>query len=77
MMYIDSIACILSIVGAHLVSGDNNRHRRIGFFIWLCSNTMWVMYGITNGYSVAFVLQYSYFIYQTIRGIINNKKENL
>ena len=65
------ITMILSVAGAHLTSGTNQRRRGIGFFIWILSNgSIMIDYYINQNYPMTF----TFLVYQgyNIRGMFNN-----
>lgn len=66
------IITILSICGGFLITFKNAKYRFIGFILWVCSNILWISFGlIKKDYSMMVLL--SVYLIQATIGIINTK----
>ncbi len=73
LIVIEWVATVLSVIGAVLVAF----HKRIGFFIWIISNGLWVFFAYQNKHKVMMVL-FIIYILTSLKGLIHkpkNKKE--
>ena len=57
---IGSLATILSLLGAYLVTVPSASTRNKGFIVWLVSNTMWIAYGLMIGSIYTIILFAAY-----------------
>jgi hypothetical protein len=68
-------AMATTIVAAWLVAAQNKRAREYGFWIFLLSNVLWVIWGIYDGAYALIVLQIA-LAALNIRGAVKNEPES-
>ena len=65
---------VVTIVGAWLVAAQSRRRRTIGFWVFLTSNVLWVIWGWHDGAYALIVLQFA-LAAMNIRGVFKNDPE--
>lgn len=68
-------AMILTITGAWLVASQTRKKRNIGFWVFLASNVLWVVWGWHDKAYALILLQLG-LLGMNIRGIFKNDPEN-
>lgn len=64
-------AMILTIVGAWLVASQSKKKRGVGFWVFLASNVLWVIWG-WHDHAYAVILLQIGLVAMNIRGIFKN-----
>ena len=67
-------AMVATVWSAWLVGSEDERRRKIGFYVFLVSNVLWVVWGVGAGASAIVVLQVCLAILN-IRGVYKNKED--
>ena len=67
-------AMVLTVLAAYLVGSQSKKKRSWGFWIFLISNALWVVWGFHDGAIALIVLQVSLAILN-IRGALKNEPE--
>lgn len=65
-------AMVLTVLAAYLVGSQSKKKRSWGFWIFLISNVLWVVWGFHDGAIALIVLQISLAILN-IRGALKNE----
>lgn len=68
-------AMILTIAGAWLVASQSRKKRNVGFWVFLASNFLWVVWGWHDKAYALILLQIG-LLGMNIRGIFKNDPEN-
>jgi hypothetical protein len=77
MDYLDLVqwpAMVLTVVAAWLVASTTKRRRAFGFWCFLVSNVLWVIWGWHAGAHALIVLQFA-LAAMNIRGALKNEPE--
>jgi hypothetical protein len=77
MDYLDLVqwpAMVLTVVAAWLVASTTKRRRAFGFWCFLVSNVLWVVWGWHAGAHALIVLQFA-LAAMNIRGALKNEPE--
>jgi len=78
MDYLDLIqwpAMLVTVVSAWLVASQAKRKREIGFWCFLCSNVLWVIWGLHDHAYALIALQIALAVLN-IRGAYKNEPES-
>lgn len=76
MDYLDLLqwpAMVVTVLAAWLVASQRPRRRIVGFWTFLLSNVLWVIWGVHDGAHALIVLQVALAI-MNIRGVYKNEK---
>jgi hypothetical protein len=77
MDYLDLLqwpAMIVTVIGAWLVGAQSRRRRTIGFWVFLTSNILWVVWGWHDGAYALIALQFA-LAAMNVRGVFKNDPE--
>jgi hypothetical protein len=66
-------ALVVTVVAAWLVSGDRRAKREIGFWIFLLSNVLWIIWGFHSNALALVLLQFCLAV-SNIHGMIKNRR---
>ena len=66
-------ALLTGILGAILVAGNSSRKRYWGFAIWIISDILWALFGISSNAPGLIIMQFI-FIFTSTMGMRNNRK---
>lgn len=67
-------AMVMTVLAAYLVGSQSKKKRSWGFWIFLISNAMWIVWGIHDGAHALIVLQISLAVLN-IRGAFKNEPD--
>ena len=67
-------AMLVTVVGAWLVGAQSRRRRSVGFWVFLASNVLWVIWGWHDGAYALIALQFA-LAAMNIRGAFKNDPE--
>lgn len=65
-------AMVVTVVASWFVASERERRRRLGFWLFLVSNAMWVVWGIGAGAAALVVLQFA-LAAMNIRGYLKSR----
>jgi hypothetical protein len=52
-------AMLITVLAAWLVASQSERRRSLGFWVFLASNVLWVLWGLQSGARALIVLQFA------------------
>jgi hypothetical protein len=67
-------AMVITVAAAWLVGSQRPRKRKVGFWLFLLSNVVWVVWGVHDGAHALIALQVALAILN-IRGAYKNKRD--
>jgi low temperature requirement protein LtrA len=74
MLVCEALGVSLGLIGSIFVSLKSSRARRVGFLIWIASNSLLIVLGLKLG-TYGLVGMYSVYCVTSIIGWKNNRKE--
>ena len=78
MSYLDLVqwpAMATTLAAGWLVASGRRRRRDLGFWLFLLSNLLWVIWGISSHALALIVLQFG-LAFSNVRGVIKNRATN-
>jgi len=77
MNFINAIqwpAMLVTVIAAWLVASQRKFKRNWGFWLFLCSNALWIVWGLSDGAFALIVLQLC-LAFLNIRGAVKNRSQ--
>jgi hypothetical protein len=68
-------AMVVTVVAAWLVGSQSKRRRAIGFWVFLASNVLWIVWGVPAHAYALIVLQVALAV-MNIRGVGKNERDD-
>lgn len=76
MYWLDSLqwlALVVTVIAAWMVSNETRSRRLIGFWVFLLSNVLWLVWGV-HAHAFALVTLQLFLAVSNIHGVIKNRR---
>jgi hypothetical protein len=68
-------AMVVTVVASWLVASNDKKRRRVGFWLFLASNALWIAWGVDDGAYALVVLQFALLV-MNVRGAWKTAKDS-